>query len=48
MLEAINERGVEIESLCGGIRICGKCIVKLIKEGLSPFGNEEGKFIIEV
>ena len=57
ILEASRELGVEIESLCGGQRACGKCKVKL-EEGsferhgitsssrnLSPFTAEEEKFI---
>lgn len=60
ILEASRELGVEIESICGGERNCGKCKVKLeegfferygIKsnhEHLSPFTEEEGKFINEV
>jgi uncharacterized 2Fe-2S/4Fe-4S cluster protein (DUF4445 family) len=57
ILEASRDLGVEIESLCGGQRACGKCKVKL-EEGsfdrhgitsssrnLSPFTAEEEKFI---
>jgi uncharacterized 2Fe-2S/4Fe-4S cluster protein (DUF4445 family) len=59
ILEASRELGVEIESICGGERSCGKCKVKLEKglfgkesitslpENLSPFTEEETKFISE-
>jgi len=49
IVEASRELGVEIESVCGGERTCGKCKVR-IEEGskhLSPFTEEEGKFIKE-
>ncbi len=45
ILEASRELGVEIESLCGGQRACGKCKVKLEEGPLSPFVEEESKFI---
>ena len=47
IIEASRELGVEIESLCGGVRSCGKCKVKLEKGRLSPFTEEEAQFIIE-
>ncbi len=59
VLEASRELGVEIESVCGEARGCGKCKIKLEKgfferegitslpESLSPFTEEEGKFITE-
>jgi len=47
ILEASRELGAEIESVCGGARVCGKCKVKLEKGNLSPFSVEEGKFISE-
>jgi uncharacterized 2Fe-2S/4Fe-4S cluster protein (DUF4445 family) len=43
--EASRDLGVEIESLCGGVRNCGKCKVKLMEGHLSPFTEEESKFI---
>jgi len=46
ILEASRELRVELESLCGGRRACGKCKVKLIKGSLSSF-MEESKFITE-
>ena len=57
ILESSRELGVEIESICGEKRTCGKCRVKLepgsferygitsLAEHLSPFTEEEGKFI---
>jgi len=47
ILEASRELGVEIESLCGGEQTCGKCKVKLMEGEVSPFAEEEGKFISE-
>jgi len=47
IMEASRELGVEIESLCGGVRSCGKCKVKLEKGRLSPFTEEEAQFIKE-
>ncbi len=45
IIEASRDLGVEIESLCGGVRNCGKCRVKLMEGHLSPFTEEESKFI---
>jgi uncharacterized 2Fe-2S/4Fe-4S cluster protein (DUF4445 family) len=59
IIEASRELGVEIESVCGGARECGKCKVKLeqgffetdritsLPQHLSPFADEEKKFINE-
>jgi len=47
ILEASRELGVQIESLCGGERSCGKCKVKVLEGDLSPFTDEEAKFISE-
>ena len=47
ILEASRELGVEIESLCGGRRACGKCKVKLVEGSLSAFTDDEAKFITE-
>ncbi|RPJ39213.1 MAG: ferredoxin, partial [Deltaproteobacteria bacterium] len=57
ILEAAQELGVALESVCGGKHVCGKCRVR-IEEGfyardglnssrghLSPFSAEEQKFI---
>ncbi len=38
VLEASRELGVEIESLCGGQRSCGKCKVKLEEGHLERYG----------
>lgn len=60
ILDASRELGVEIESLCGGERNCGKCKVKLetgrferygitsLEEHLSPFTEEEYEFVNEI
>jgi uncharacterized 2Fe-2S/4Fe-4S cluster protein (DUF4445 family) len=45
VIEASRELGIEIESLCGGVRNCGKCKIKLVEGHLSPFTDEEAKFI---
>jgi len=47
ILEASRELGVEIESLCGGVKDCGKCKVRLVEGILSTFTDEEAKFITE-
>ena len=59
VIEASRELGVEIESVCGELRACGKCKVK-VEEGffetirnylpfehLSPYAEEEKEFISE-
>ncbi|OAT82971.1 ASKHA domain-containing protein [Desulfotomaculum copahuensis] len=59
LLEAARELGVDIESVCGGVKVCGKCKVK-IEEGffekfgidsrvehLSPLQEEEKDFLTE-
>ncbi len=45
ILEASRELGVEMESICGGVKTCGKCKVKLEEGLLSPFTEEEKEFI---
>ncbi len=45
IIEASRELGVEIESLCGGERSCGKCKVKLVEGFLSPFTDDETNFL---
>jgi uncharacterized 2Fe-2S/4Fe-4S cluster protein (DUF4445 family) len=57
LLEASRVLGVGIESLCGGNRCCGKCLVRLElgsferygfashPDHLSPFTDEEAGFI---
>ncbi|MBN2123018.1 MAG: DUF4445 domain-containing protein, partial [Deltaproteobacteria bacterium] len=57
ILEASRELGVDIESLCGGKRVCGKCKVRVEKgsfetwgirsspDHLSPFQEQEAIFI---
>lgn len=59
LLEASRELGVDIENLCGGAGVCGKCVVKIEegifdkfgitskKENLSPISNEEKNFFTE-
>jgi len=59
VIEASRELGVEIESVCGELKVCGKCKIK-VEEGfferygissrlehLSPFAEEEKEFINE-
>jgi uncharacterized 2Fe-2S/4Fe-4S cluster protein (DUF4445 family) len=48
VIEAAKELGIEVESLCGGLKNCGKCKIKLLEGHLSPFTDEEGKFITEL
>ena len=59
LLEAARALGVGIESVCGGKRSCGKCLVRVESgnferygvashpDHLSPFTEEEAKFIGE-
>ena len=47
ILDAARDSGVEIESLCGGVKNCGKCKVKLLEGTLSPFVSEELESITE-
>ncbi|MCL6557710.1 MAG: ASKHA domain-containing protein [Firmicutes bacterium] len=59
LLDASHELGVDIEAVCGGVKVCGKCKVK-IEEGffekfnidskmahLSPLQEEEKEFLTE-
>ncbi|MBM4308241.1 MAG: DUF4445 domain-containing protein [Deltaproteobacteria bacterium] len=41
ILDAARDSGVEIESICGGVKNCGKCKVKLLEGKLSPLIDEE-------
>ena len=49
VLEAARSLGVDIESLCGGEKSCGKCLVRCERgtspTHLSPFTDEEARFI---
>ncbi|MEW6332897.1 MAG: ASKHA domain-containing protein [Thermodesulfobacteriota bacterium] len=59
VLEAARALGVDIESLCGGKKTCGKCRIRVepgnqgwpgdtsLPDPLSPFSEEEGDFIGE-
>lgn len=59
VLEAARQLGVDIESVCGGSRVCGKCKVKIEEgffekfgidsrmENLSPLAGDEGEFLTE-
>jgi uncharacterized 2Fe-2S/4Fe-4S cluster protein (DUF4445 family) len=44
ILEASQELGVQIESLCGGEKTFGKYKVKLLAGELSPFTDKYAKF----
>jgi uncharacterized 2Fe-2S/4Fe-4S cluster protein (DUF4445 family) len=48
ILEVSRELGAGIESVCGGEKTCGKCKIKLVEGHLSPFTDEEAKFITEL
>lgn len=45
ILEAAQELGVEISSICGGKQSCGKCRVRVEWGEISPLTEEETKFI---
>ncbi|MQL53581.1 DUF4445 domain-containing protein, partial [Desulfofundulus thermobenzoicus] len=40
LLEAARELGVDIESVCGGVKVCGKCKVKIEEGFFEKFGIE--------
>lgn len=40
LLEAARELGVDIENLCGGAKVCGKCKVKIEEGFFEKFGIE--------
>ena len=42
LLEAAQELGEDIESICGGKGVCGKCLVKFDKESCARYGIESG------
>jgi uncharacterized 2Fe-2S/4Fe-4S cluster protein (DUF4445 family) len=42
LLEAAQELGEDIESVCGGKGVCGKCLVKFDKELCARHGIESG------
>jgi len=42
LLEAAQELGEDIESVCGGKGVCGKCLVKFDKELCARYGIESG------
>jgi len=48
VIEASRELGIEIESLCGGVRNCGKCKIRLVEGHLSPFTDDEAEFITDL
>ena len=43
LLEAAQELGEEVESVCGGKLICGKCAVKVDESSLVKYGIEPNK-----
>ncbi len=47
VLEAAQELGIGLESLCGGEKSCGKCKVRIIEGDLSSFSEEEAKWITD-
>jgi uncharacterized 2Fe-2S/4Fe-4S cluster protein (DUF4445 family) len=47
ILEASRELRTGIESLCGGVKSCGTCKVRVVEGSVSAFSEEEAKFISE-
>jgi uncharacterized 2Fe-2S/4Fe-4S cluster protein (DUF4445 family) len=41
LLDAAQDSGIDIASICGGVGICNSCKVRLIKGQLSPLTQEE-------
>ncbi len=47
LLEALQREGIEIDSYCGGMGSCGKCVVKIKGEGVSSPNSLEEKHLKE-
>src|SRR5690554_5624924 len=45
ILQAAAAAGVQVESTCGGKGTCGKCLVQLTKDDLTPPSLLEKKFL---
>ncbi|MEM2536290.1 MAG: 2Fe-2S iron-sulfur cluster-binding protein, partial [Candidatus Hadarchaeales archaeon] len=45
LLSYCQELGIELPSLCGGIGVCGQCLLKVEGEGLNPLTEAELKFV---
>ncbi|HSV30684.1 MAG TPA: ASKHA domain-containing protein [Atribacteraceae bacterium] len=45
--EALLREGLEIEAYCGGLGLCGKCVVKIIAGKVSEPNSQEGKHLGE-
>ncbi len=47
LLEALRREGIEINSYCGGMGSCGKCVVKIKGEGVSSPNSLEERHLKE-
>lgn len=45
LLSYAQELGIELPSLCGGIGVCGQCLLRVEGEGLCPLTENELKFV---
>ncbi|MBS3786876.1 DUF4445 domain-containing protein [Candidatus Bipolaricaulota bacterium] len=44
LLETLQDEGYEVPSLCGGMGLCGKCIVKVLAGGQAPTESDRQFF----
>ena len=47
LLEALRREGIEVDSYCGGMGSCGKCVVKVKGEEISSPNSLEEKHLKE-
>lgn len=45
LLSYCQELGIELPSLCGGMGVCGQCLLRVEGEGLGPLTEAELKFV---
>ncbi|MEM3012655.1 MAG: 2Fe-2S iron-sulfur cluster-binding protein [Candidatus Hadarchaeales archaeon] len=45
LLSYCQEMGIDLPSLCGGMGLCGQCLLRVEGEGLSPLTEAELKFV---
>jgi uncharacterized 2Fe-2S/4Fe-4S cluster protein (DUF4445 family) len=45
VLESLRRNGIVLQSICGGLGICGKCVVKVVRGRLSPPSEQELKLL---
>ncbi|TDA31255.1 MAG: hypothetical protein DSO04_04380, partial [Hadesarchaea archaeon] len=45
LLSYCQELGIDVPSLCGGMGVCGQCLLRVEGEGLSELTEAELKFV---